>query len=350
VRLNLVETRNMRTFTITALMLSLLYLLGGCSTKVDMYADYKDVTVVYGIADYADDTTWIKITKAFTGPGNALVIAQNPDSSNYPYKLNVQLIGSKTGGSVLDPIVLDTITIHNKQLAQYVLSADGDTLQVNPFYAPNQLMYYTTEPLFSDYTYKLTINKNDSIIQGETPMIGPFSVSKPSRYIAFLTNPAVTEQKVEWTSVKNARRYEVMLTFNYKEVMQGSQDTAYKSIDWFLGTTKSNTVAGGEGLEKSFSGISFFSLLDDNIEKIPNIKRWAGKVDVHIAAGSQVLDTFLEINGASGSLLEEVPIYSNMDGAIGIFASRHNAQRSVELSALTIEELVSRDFGFLPPQ
>jgi len=341
----------MRTFTITALMFALLYLAGGCSTEVDMYADYKDITVVYGVADYTDDTTWIKITKAFSGPGNALTIAQNPDSSNYPYKLNVQLIGSKSGSPDLDPIVLDTLTIHNKDLAQFIIDDDGDTVVVNPFYAPNQLMYYTTESLLSDYTYQLIVNKNDSIIKGETPLIGAFSVSKPSRTISFPTNPALSDPLVEWSSVKNGKRYEVSLTFNYKELAPGSQDTAYKTIDWFLGVAKSKTLNGGESLDIAYSGSSFYALLADNLEPIPNVKRWAGMVDIHIAAGSQVLENFLQINGSSGSLLEEVPTYSNMEGAIGIFASRHNAHRSVPLSSLTEEELVTEhDYGFILPE
>ena len=71
-----------------------------CSTDFDMYAEYKDVTIVYSIVDMDDDTTWVKITKAYTGPGNALLLAQNPDSSNYPYKLNGVITGKKKWSSV----------------------------------------------------------------------------------------------------------------------------------------------------------------------------------------------------------------------------------------------------------
>lgn len=350
-RLIFIETKKMKTFTITTIMLGVLFFLGGCSTEVDMYADYKDITIVYGVADYTDDTTWIKVTKAFSGPGNALLIAQNADSSNYPYKLNVQLTGTKSGGDVLPSIVLDTITIHNKNLTEYFIGDDGDTVVLNPFYSPDQLMYYTTEPLDADYTYQLTIDNNGELIQGETPMIDHFTVSKPSNRITFPTNPGIADPKVEWDSEKNAKRYEVSLTFNYKEMAPGTQDTVYKSIDWFLGTRKSKTLAGGESMEISYSGANFFVLLQNQLEPIPNVKRWAGLVDVHIAAGSQVLETFLEINGSTGSLLEEVPAYSNMDGAIGIFASRHNAIKSLQLSSATETELVTQyDFGFILPQ
>ncbi len=88
--------------TMKKIIFSLILLIIGiaifnrCSNEVDLYADYKDITIVYGILDVSDDTAWVKITKAFTGPGNALTMAHNSDSSNYPYKLDVSLNGKVT--------------------------------------------------------------------------------------------------------------------------------------------------------------------------------------------------------------------------------------------------------------
>ena len=48
-----------------------LMMFNACSTDVDLYADYKDITVVYGLLDSGADTNFIKINKAFLGPGNA---------------------------------------------------------------------------------------------------------------------------------------------------------------------------------------------------------------------------------------------------------------------------------------
>ncbi|MDP2723001.1 MAG: hypothetical protein Q8O72_09605 [Bacteroidales bacterium] len=340
----------MNKYTLGSIVFLMLIFFGGCSTDVDMYDDYKDITVVYGIVDVDSDTTWIKITKAFSGPGNALVIAANPDSSNYPFKLDVQLIGKKLGSDELPPIVLDTITIHNKQIAEYIVNNDGDTVVLHPFYGPNQLMYYTTEPLRNDYTYQLQIDNKGKIIKGETSMISNFGVTGPVNRISFSLTPPPTDPTIEWKSVKNGKRYEVSLTFNYKELVPGSLDTTNKSVSWFLGVRKSNTVEGGEDMSITYNGSNFFTLLENELPDIPNVQRWAGLVDIHIAAGSQVLQTFLDINGASGSLLEEVPLYTNLDGGIGIFASRHNTVRSLKLTSLTEADLIKQDLGFKPPQ
>ena len=114
------------------LYLSLLAFLSSCSTDIDLYADYKQVPVIYGLLDPTADTNFIKITRAFYVQGDAYQSAVNPDSSNYAGKLNARLVEYCNGDSVRE-IILDTITIHNKEQGI--------------FYAPEQKLYYTTESL-----------------------------------------------------------------------------------------------------------------------------------------------------------------------------------------------------------
>ena len=329
---------------ITAFLLIIsLFLSVGCSTDFDMYAEYKDVTIVYGIADISQDTTWVKITKAYTGPGNALLMAQNPDSSNYSYKLDVSLVGVKNG-SALDPIILDTTTINNKAITDTIFSEDGDTIILNHFYSPNQLVYYAVGSLDKDAEYTLSINKKDGKIEATTNIVDDFYVTKPVNRIVF---SQTYDGSVEWLSAKNGKRYETSLTFNYWELSPNQTDTLHKSVYWFLGVTNSKTTNGGEGLEETYSGAGFFTLLESELEPIPNVERWVDDVDITLASGSQVLTTYLDINNSAGSLLEEVPVYSNIDGGSGIFASRHTIVKAVQLSTATERELVDDyDLGF----
>jgi len=39
----------------------ILVLLSACSTDVDNYATYKDISIVYGMMEPATDTTFVKI-------------------------------------------------------------------------------------------------------------------------------------------------------------------------------------------------------------------------------------------------------------------------------------------------
>jgi hypothetical protein len=70
-----------------------------------------------------------------------------------------------------------------------------------------------------------------------------------------------------------------------------------------------------------------------------------------VSGGSLVLHNYLEINNATSSILQEVPVYSNILNGTGIFASRHNAERSVELSKRSLDKLVNEypELGFQQP-
>ena len=303
-----------------------------CSTDVDLYADYKEITVVYGLLDADQDTNFIKITKAFSGPGNALIMAKDPDSSNYPGKLDVQLKGRKNSND-LPAIVLDTITIHNK-LA-------GDSL----FYFPNQLLYYTTAPLDAAASYELVINCGDKQITSQTNLIKSFGISKPGGFVFNFT--ATIASQIEWRSAVDGKRYEVGLTFYYKELRPGNPDTLYKSMYWYLGTRTSNSLDGAETMNVSYLGENFYSMLGQQIDDALNVKRWAGDVVVNISAGGDQLNTFIDVNAPSSSIIQEVPQYTNIDGGTGIFSSRRSISRSYKLLSTSEDKLINDyNWGF----
>jgi hypothetical protein len=278
---------------------SLLLLFTRCSTDVDIYADYKDITIVYGILDKADDTVWLKITKAYQGQGNALYFARIPDSNNYPYKLDVTLTGIKNGNEI-QQLVFDTMTIHNK--------LPGDSV----FYFPDQLMYYAvpSQPLNDKALYRLVIKKKDGEVKAETPLVSDFAITKPAGYkINFTAN-----SEIACNSSQNGKRYEFKFTFFYRELLQGTTDTLNKSISWDLGVAKSEHTSEGYTVALPYLGEQFFNVLNTKLEKDPSLTRWAGKVVVTVACGSQNLDTYLEINNAANTFMNELPQFTNLEG------------------------------------
>ena len=134
-----------------------------CRKEVNLYAEYKEIPVIYGLLDAKADTNFIKITRAFYASNeDASQVAMNPDSSNYPGKLNVRLIEYCNGDSVRE-IVLDTITIRNKQQGT--------------FFAPKQKLYFTAEKLnantkLESYRYRLVVVLPDRVISSEQPIVG----------------------------------------------------------------------------------------------------------------------------------------------------------------------------------
>ncbi len=318
-----------KNHTIFLMVILLALVLSRCNNKVDLYANYKEITVVYGLLDYENDTTWIKITKAFSGPGNALDFAKNPDSSNYSYKLAVNLTGRKNGIN-LSPIVFDTITIHNKK--------EGDSV----FYFPNQLMYFSTTHLNPEASYSLKIETSKKTITASANMVRNFHITYPVRFISFSSN-----KEIKWYSAVNGKRYDANIVFHYQELQQGNPDTLDKSIAWHLGVKHSQTTDGQEQMEIGYSGDNFYKLLQSHLKQLPNVQRWAGNVDVYVACASQDLDTYIQVNNGTFGLLTEIPIFTNINGGTGLFASRHTVLQSVPMTVTSERKLIENyNLGF----
>ena len=65
--------------------------LAGCSTDFDTIAPWKETMVVYGLLNPNDSIQYIRISKAYLGEGNALMMAQQGDSIYYGDVLDVKM-------------------------------------------------------------------------------------------------------------------------------------------------------------------------------------------------------------------------------------------------------------------
>ena len=315
------------------LLLGVIIFITSCKTDVDLYTDYEEIVVVYGILEPNVDTTYIKITKAFWG-GNAYEIAKIPDSSNFSYKLDVRLIGKKSG-NVIHQYTLDTITIHNKQV--------GDSI----FYFPNSLMYYTTEPLDSEATYTLEIYKKDGeLITATTEMTASLSIKKPAIRILTIQNRD-NSGSVTVASAKNALRHECRLVFYYKELIPGNLDTLYKSYTWVLPPQTATSVVGSEELVFTYVQKNFYILLENHIKPendVHGTKRFVNKIEIVATACGHELTTMINLSQSTGMVNSTQ--YTNVENGYGIFSSRSNAVRSYTFNADVLFSSAYSHLGF----
>lgn len=306
--------------------------LTGCSTDVDNYATYKDISIVYGMIEPGADTTWIKISRAYLGPGNALLIAKEPDSSNYPGKLDAKLIKVKGANETI--IQLDTLTRTDK-LA-------GDSI----FYFPQQKLYYTTSSVDPAAEYRLVVNKGDDAeVSSLTRVVQSFGLTFPTNRINF---HSTTTTAIRWVSAVNGKRYEAKLVFYYKELLPDNPDTLYKTLTWDLGMLRSSNTNGGENMEILINGEEFYTRLGGQMENILNVKRWAGPVDIFVSCGADELSTYIDVNAPSNSIIQEIPEYTNIENGFGIFSSRLTSSRRYPLAVGSELKLVEDfEWGFI---
>jgi hypothetical protein len=328
----------------TLVFLPLLY---ACNKELNVNADWKEITVVYGLLNQNDSVHDLKITKAFLGPGNALDFAKIPDSNNFPNKLNVWMEEWADKDSIRT-FVFDTITDTTK-LA-------GDSI----FYYPDQLIYQTAGILDVDHTYKLFIRNGQTgtEITSQTGLIHPFSIDKPQGSPAKASFIPGKLSPVQWNSAKNGRRYQLVIRFHYLEYPKGDTSQANKKdmyLDWLVfSKIQSLDLQGGTKMDYNISGDAFYIVLGGKIPVDPAVSRTARDVEYIFSVASDDLNTYMEVTEPSNTVVQERPAFTNITNGIGLFASRYDNRkdnpRLLQISQVTLDELKvnenTKDLGF----
>jgi hypothetical protein len=310
--------------------------LTSCSEEVNLTGDFKETAVVYGLLDHADSLHFVKITRAFIGPGNALEIAQIPDSSYFD---NVELTVSEyLGGALQRTWLLQDTIVTNKDV-------DG------AFYAPEQKVYYfktlptvtssmgvpgtvqtSPNPLLTSLkpgcTYKMNaeINNGAFEVNGETELVNGLTTSASSQNFTFkfADDPAeYISTGVGVGSTGNAYIVNAQLDVFFNEHIGNNFTT--KSFNWQLGE---NDVLPSTSTTFTALGKTFYELMERNVTDDPAIdKRTFNGISVTITGGAEELYNYMVVNKPTSSLAQSKPTYTNLSvtndkRVVGIFSSR----------------------------
>ena len=347
----------MRKNTFLPCFLLVAAMFSSCSTKVDLYSDYKDIPVVYGLLDAKQDTNYVRINRAFSGsndhPINANEIALVADSCNYPGKLDARIYRyGKTASSFSEYelegfVTLDTMTIHDKQ--------EG------VFYAPNQKVYYTvtnqanqnqaffkTNTGNKNYKYRLVVHKGNDSIVSETGLVGGENFDIMTTRLFFTAEPSDKMENVYFRQADNAVVYEVRLQFNYQE-KRGEQLTD-KNVHWSLGTKSVNDMNYDDVTGYPYFSCSRNALFNYLATAIGadtvNVVRYMGDFVISISAGGDELYNYIQVNSPSEGFSQTIPDYTNINGGFGVFSSRIHLNKVVQLQGNTQSEIYGKPWGF----
>ncbi|MBW6460130.1 MAG: DUF4249 family protein [Bacteroidales bacterium] len=320
----------MKPFLTFFTVLPLLIVTPGCEEDFDMNAPYQDITVVFGLVDPSEDTIFLKINKAFLGEGNALIMAQIQDSSSYVNGLQA-VIEEWENNTMMRSYTMDTITIKDKESGI--------------FYNPFQIIYYTPYQPNTSREYRLKIQVKDKEVTGKTTLVRNFSIIRPSAGSAFIMFKPGNEGEVRWNSALNGRRYEVMIRFKYKEVFLDSPDTVFRNIDWAMGTRKSINTSGGEEMFIQYKNNSFYAIINNRVPYEDPAKearvaaRYTNNVDFFVAVAAEELNTYMEVNEPSNSIIQDRPDFTNITNGLGIFSSRYLNIREKKIHPETLQDI-----------
>jgi hypothetical protein len=317
-----------------ARILILILVLSACNKDFNLTTDWEEQMVVYGLIDVRSPVQYLKITKAFLGDGEIVKYAQNPDSNQYNTLLDVKIYELDADNNIVYTFLFDTIHIHNKDSGLFY-SPTQIAYKSRP-YNYHKVKYYElwgdtiasdTMWLNPDHKYQLDITNPVSglHITSESDLVDFTIFEQPSIYSSAIqfNNASNTNAYIfKWLSQKNNEEIaQFKLFYSYGEKKYGSEDTIYKKIQIV------NDIVVGKQEYKVLSEV-FFNNCDHLIryedQEIENSieKRFSGNCELELYLGNSTFYKYLMVNKPSSGLIQEKPIYTNIEGGIGIFGSR----------------------------
>lgn len=307
------------------LILLLSAFLGSCSTDFETNAPWKETMVVYGFLNPNDAVQYIRISKAYLGEGNAYMMATEPDSIYYADILDVK-IERFLNGNLMETHTLSRIDTIPKDIN-------------GTFAAPYMVLYADTNRLdtnLNENIYKLTITNRQSglIVTASTKTIENFGIAVPGfNYTAILTGSVPS---INWKIHQSERGkiYGITQYINYTETDTVTGITESKSVEWYL-ADKLSTGSTSSFLTFPFAKNDFYRLLGADVVERPNIKRSLGAhpLDVYISAGTEEIYTYMQVTEQNTGIVQDKPLYSNIEGGVGLFSCRTKQIRHVQLSS-----------------
>lgn len=286
-----------------------------CKSDFDLNAPYKETMVVYGFLNSADTIAqYIRISKAFLGEGNALIMAQQPDSINYADILDVKLEEILNGSS-----------INTYQLER----VDSIPKDAGLFAYPYQVYYLLkNQRVNSTSMYRLTIrntqtgNTASSLTRIVKDLNSSIDIDNPSAADADFA-PA-NMFSVKFRPVSNGKVYDVVIRFHYTEDSAGI--LSYHFVDWNF---PDQFVSSTNDIIFPYYRPDFYRLLANSIPFKSGVTRVPGNsslgyppMEFQILAGTEDFHTYLELNSSSNTSLQDPPLFTTVENGVGLFTSR----------------------------
>lgn len=306
----------MRYIAIALLFISAF--ISSCSTDFDVTANWKDITILYGLLDKSDTANYIKVGKAYLDPNtNAYEIAQNPDSLYYD-DLNVVLEEYQNSALV------KTI-----QLTKVDGNLEGYVKDTGIFALAPNILYKTKETLNQKSTYKVVVTEPDNgkQVSASAAVVDDFLIYTPTNVIPINILPN-SKYTCAWVSATDGRIYALTVRFYYREY-SFNNPAVYepKYVDWVCFTNMlQEDLKGGDNMSFDLNGDNFYTFLSSAIPVDETKFRMCDHLDFFFSVGGQELDTYNQVTIAQQGLTsgQVLPTYTNVDNGLGLFSSRYH--------------------------
>ena len=321
------------------LLFLILPLLFSCETDFDVNANWKDVTIVYGLIDPNNEDQLIKINKAYLGQGDAIQMASISDSTNYdPSNLIVKI------HRVREQVFNTYDTLSTVVLTDTVLDKDDglfstDDNIIYTFKKPSS--FYNTNSI---YVLEILNLLSGQKVTSETEIINSFSFESLNPSFEWgLYNGELADslrfrtKNIEWQNSNNGVIYQLDILINYLE------SGIVNSLTW----SQPIVEYSSGNMSLKIKGDQFFQFLENNLDN--NTTKQFLNLDLVMTIGAQDLKTYIDVNQPFSGIVQERPVFSNIDNGVGLFSSRYTYDdiKGIELTNSTLNYMINDlDLGF----
>jgi len=332
----------MKNLTIFLLVFSMVFM--ACETDFEVNTSWKEVTIVYGLLDQSKAQQYIKINKAFLGEGDALQMASVTDSVNYnPEDLDVKIFKVKDGafGSIdtLGSVSLDTTTSIAKE--DGLFSTEENIIYITSIEDSNFFMLQNARD--KDYILVILNKKSGKEVSAKTKLIHGLTLDnnalmKMGFYSTDVLSPSATppyekvSTTVKWKHSTNGSIYQIIARIYYWNYYTDGT-SSLEFLDWEHPT---QIYDGNTDMHYTLDGDVFVNFISNNIP-IPNNldSRLLAYMELRYSVGSEDLYTYMTVNEPSNTIVQERPVFTNINNGIGLFSSRFNKQEIISFTDAT---------------
>ncbi len=320
------------------LLLALVFfflLCSQCSTDFDVTGEHKETTIIYGLLDASETTQYIRIQRAYLNEeGSALDVATNSDSIYFADDLEVKLIRFDENQNQLGQVTMERV------------SGDESGIAKEPGIFGNSpsWLYRTDATVEEGDIYRLEVNTPDgNTVTAETQIVGDFKVWTPKDLDSLnfsLNSDSIVE--LRWRQNDYGFVYDAEMTMIYDE-----QDIVNPN-GWESKSISDIVVSGRRQPDQNDIFISRYTVqnlldfMNRNIEDNANVERRFRELRFNFITATEDVYNFQLVNFAQFSVAagQSTPVYTNLDGALGIFSSRFNRYfTGIGLQAGVVEQM-----------
>ncbi len=296
-----------------------------CEVEFDPNEDWKAVTVVYGLLDQDEDTTFVRVQKGFLGSGNYLDFSRQKDSIYYkPEDIDVFMVSHYFWES--EDMVRDTFWFN---YTESYGKENGD------FYSEGAPIYYCvtrgklnhTEALKQQYKIVVRNKKTMEETTASARLIGDYDIVNPGSYMQFQNRAGKNILACQWYNMNSsvasrnegiiAKMYQPIIRFYYK------RDGKETFVDIPFATQLNKNP--NAGVMMSFN-IEFDYLVSDLKKALEGAScNWtdrASMFELYISSCDLNMYEYYSNSRQESAQLVDKPIYTNVNNGYGLFAAR----------------------------